>query len=301
MQRISKRAYGYVLIILTLLVGIGFCCFYKLSVGRFALNSRVSDKGSGNFVDQAPEGTGTTPSLEQGKENLTTDSARIIFLHRSTGEIVWKAGVVDLIRRYNTQHHTQYEIREQEFPTDQYGWENLPYDYWNIWVNHGNLDYYKGQPTLKTLTKEYDLIIFKHCFPVGNIEPDDGKGDVTSKKQTLANYKLQYAALKQLMHKYSHTKFIVWTGAVPIAQSTTEQQAKRQREFVRWVKNQWDKPGDNIYIFDFYELETDGGLYLKPEYAQGGGDSHPNDALARKAARALVRRIIEILQDNVGK
>ena len=219
----------------------------------------------------------------------------IVFLHHSTGGAIWDGGVADLIDEYNNQHSTQYNISEIEYPSDEYGWENYPYDYWNIWVNHGDRNYYQGQPTLKTLTKKYDVIIFKHCFPVGDIQPDDGVGDVSSSEKTLANYKLQYQALKDLMYQYKDTKFIVWTGAVLVKESTTPEHAKRQKEFVDWVKNTWDEPDDNIYIFDFYSLETDGGLYMKDEYSQGGGDSHPNEEFSQKAAKAFVDKIVEVV------
>ena len=41
------------------------------------------------------------------------------------------------------------------------------------------------------------------------------------------------------------------------------------REFFQWVKNEWDTEGDNIFIWDFYELETEGGIYLTEKNARG--------------------------------
>ncbi len=40
------------------------------------------------------------------------------------------------------------------------------------------------------------------------------------------------------------------------------QRAKRVRGFFEWVNNTWYDPGDNIYVWDFYELETEGGLFF---------------------------------------
>ena len=236
------------------------------------------------------------PQISNETDKPSKTHVDIIFLHHSTGEAVWDGGVPSMLEEYNQKHNTQYVIKEMEFPTDEYGWENFPYDYWNIWVKHGDLDYYQGQPTLKTLTKNYDVIIFKHCFPVGDIQPDDGSGDITSSDKTLANYKLQYNALKQTMHKFKDTKFIVWTGAALVRESTTPEQVQLHKEFVDWVKNSWDESDDNIYIFDFYTLETEGDLYMKDEYSLGGGDSHPNAKFSRKAAKAFVDRIIEVIQ-----
>ena len=62
--------------------------------------------------------------------------------------------------------------------------------------------------------------------------------------------------------------------------------------------DEWNTPGDNIEIFDFREIETDGGLYLKPEYAVGDLDSHPNISFSALAAESFVNKIIEVVETN---
>ena len=108
------------------------------------------------------------------------------------------------------------------FPTtsEGYPWANYPYDYYNIWVKHAGDAPYQGEPTLEMLTKEYDVIVWKHCYPVGNILPDTGTPDVDSAEKRLENYKLQYAELKEKMRSFPDTKFIVWTGAA-LTEATT--------------------------------------------------------------------------------
>ena len=100
--------------------------------------------------------------------------------------------------------------------------------------------------------------------------------DINSEERRLENYKLQYDALKQKMHEFSDKKFILWTPAALVENMTTEEQALRTREFYEWMINEWNEEGDNIYLWDFYKLETEGGLYLKHEYAVSPDDSHPN-------------------------
>jgi len=58
-------------------------------------------------------------------------------------------------------------------------------------------------------------------------------------------------------------------------------------------------PDDNIHIWDFYELETEGGLYLKEEYATSDTDSHPNTAFASKAVGLIFNRIVDVIE-NIG-
>ena len=248
------------------------------------------------------------------KNHTTT---RIIFLHHSTGENIWKGGyfsgktffqkilkrsskneaVPKWFSQYNTDHHSDYLITDQYFPkTKPYGWKNYPFDYYNIWVKHAGEEPYLEEPTLEILTKKYDVIIWKHCFPVSGILPDSTVPDIDSDIKTLGNYKLQYEALKRKMHEFPNVKFIVWTGAALVQAATTEENAKRAKKFFDWVRNEWDEPGDNIYLWDFYQLETDGGLYMKKEYASGTTDSHPNPSFSQKVYPLFCQRIVDIIE-----
>lgn len=244
-----------------------------------------------------------------------TNLYRIIFLHHSTGDIINKGGIRRIpyigkyinqefyiskwIKQYNKEHNTNYFFKEQFFPKrEPYGWNNYPYDYYNIWVKNAGNEPYMEEPTLEILTREYDMIIFKHCFPVSNIDEDINQPDINSPEKRLENYKLQYAALKKKLNEFPNTKFLVWTGAVQTENNTTQAQAQRARTFFDWVKNEWDTPDDNIYLWDFYELETEGKLFLKPEYAYTYDNSHPNQTFAKKAAPLLCNRIVEVIETN---
>jgi hypothetical protein len=245
----------------------------------------------------------------QGKEY------RILFLHHSTGDVVFNAGkttsrlsrklfknqtfVKQWFKKYNASNNTNYKIEQQFFPKNgPYGWNNYPYDYYNIWVKHaGNLPYL-NEPTLEILTQKYNLIIFKHCYPVSDMVEDSNLADINSSKKSLENYKLQYLALKQKMHEFPDTKFLVWTGAARVESNTTTEQAKRAKAFFDWVRNEWDTPDDNIFLWDFYELETEGTLYLKNENASDPANSHPGKDFAEKVAPLFCQRIIEVIGQN---
>lgn len=222
--------------------------------------------------------------------------AKILFLHHSTGRVVWNGGVPALIEQHNLANGTRHTIEESSFPKrEPYGWRNYPYDYWNIWVNHAGAAPWQDEPTLEMLAPRYDLIVFKHCFPVSNIEADTGSPDVASSRRSLENYRLQYAALREKLRSFPGTKFLVWTPAAQVEVETTPDEARRTREFHDWMIGEWDAPGDNIFVWDFYELETGGGFYLKAEYAAAPDDAHPTEDFARMVAPRFVNRILDVL------
>ncbi len=268
-----------------------------------------STKASSNSVDYTDEVEITMPSSDLTlyafwKSNTTSEEDKIIFLHHSTGKDIWNGGngdnVPKIIANYNLAHNTNIQISKSGYPsTPSYGWQNYPYDYWNIWVNHGEENQYKGQDTLIPLTTEYDVIIWKHCYPVSDVLENGASSSISSDTKTVANYKLQYEALKIKMKEYANTKFIVWTGAARVKSKTNEANANRAKAFFYWVVNEWDEKGDNIYIFDFRKLETEGGLYLKEDYAKNSSDSHPNSDFSEATAPKFVNRIINVV-NGVG-
>ena len=234
------------------------------------------------------------PADQVRKEPLPT-KAKVLFLHHSTGECVWNGGVQAWFEAYNRANKTEYAITEQAFPKDSpYGWNNYPYDYWNIWVKHAGPKPYKSEPTLEILTQKYDVIVFKHCFPVSAIDEDTAAPDVASEDKRIENYKLQYTAIKKKLREFPKTKFILWTGAALVKSESDEDAARRARDFFDWVVKTWDERGDKIYLWDFRALETEGGLFLKDAYA--AGDSHPNEVFSKKVAPLFCRRVVDVIR-----
>ncbi|MBI2522611.1 MAG: hypothetical protein HYV97_19480 [Bdellovibrio sp.] len=229
------------------------------------------------------------------KQGTLGPKSKAIFLHHSTGEVIWNGGVGEWFKKYNQSHGTEYVIEERAFPSgDPYPWENYPYDYWNIWVKNAGTAPYKNEPTLEILSKNYEMIVWKHCFPVSNIEIGKGTPNVAGSEKTLENYKLQYTALKKKMHSFPNTRFLVWTASALVSGETSKEEAARAQSFVTWVKKEWDEPRDNIFVWDFWGLETEGGLFLSAKNAKD--DSHPNDAFGRKAAPLFAQRLVDIIE-----
>lgn len=251
-----------------------------------------------------------------------TEYMNIIFLHHSTGAVIWgdptilsrvvgkinkdiaykfygKNSLPAMFSKYNSDYSKTYKIREQTFPkSSPYGWHNYPFDYYNIWVKNAGNEPFMEEPTLEILTKKYQVIIFKHCFPVCNIQPDGDTVDINSDIKTISNYKLQYLALREKLNQFPETKFILFTGAAQVKQVISEDEAKRAKEFFTWVKEEWDVAGDNIFLWDLYQLQTEGGLYLLDEYAYASDNSHPNRIFADKAVRFLFNRITDVIENN---
>ena len=255
-----------------------------------------------------------------------TGTVRIAYLHHSTGEIVWagglhprlhrlwtryvpdfakswarpawSGGVPDFIRQWNAANGTDYRVTEFTYPatTAGYPWANYPYDYWNLWIGHQGADRDRGELNLDDLVRDYDVIVFKHCFPVSGIEADEGSPSVSSDRKTIANYQLQYESLKQRLHQFPSKRFIVWTGPVLPQQSTDAGKARRARAFFDWVKNTWDEKGDNIFVWDYHALAADRDGFLDPGRARAPGDSHPGRAFARSVAPLLARRIVDVIE-----
>ena len=240
---------------------------------------------------------------------------KIVFLHHSTGNCIWvgktnryiykltkKGDVQKFFGDYNRRNKTNYQITQRFFPAAKpYGWNNYPYDYYNIWVKNGSNPFYLGESTLVTLSKEFDVIIFKHCFPVSRIKEDLGTPNIDSDEKRIENYKLQYNALKEKMHEYPNTKFIIWTPAVCIRNEINEGEAKRTFQFYKWMIDEWKEKGDNIYIWDFYKYETEGDLYLQDKNAITQDNSHPGPEFSARIAPLFSKYITDVIESVAEK
>ena len=248
---------------------------------------------------------------------IHAQNEKIVFLHHSTGGLIYKkGGIPELMEEYNTINATNYSIVERAFPNKPYPWRNYPYDYWNIWMNgycedNRDTEEYENVECLETLTKKYDVIMLKHCFPGAKVLENTGMPDIASDRKSLENYKLQYRALRDKFDSFPENDFIMWT-LVPLHRLANggAENAERAKEFVDWVKNVWlkedGKEHPNIHIFDYFSLaaETDKSagdpnvMYcLKYEYERShkDSDSHPNDLACKTIGPAFFKFIVNTL------
>lgn len=251
----------------------------------------------GGGTSHAPE----VPAGESGMANPdspATTGEKVIYLHHSTGQNIWDGGIPEQVEQYNTDHGTNIEISQQAYPYEPHPWENNPYEYWNLWVNHTGDDRYEEQPTLDQITADFDVVVWKNCFISAGMVPDDGNPDVSSQEKTPANYTLQFNALKEAMNKHQDTTFVVWTIPPKTAGDTTDEAAKLTNEFVDWMRTEWDTPGDNVYLWDYHALAMEGsedGVHPKPGYSVAEQDSHPSEETAKRTAPKFVNRLGDVM------
>ncbi|WP_321373620.1 T9SS type A sorting domain-containing protein [uncultured Draconibacterium sp.] len=239
-------------------------------------------------------------------------SQNAVFLHHSTGANVYSEGDVSgFINNYNTENGTDIQITERSYPNTPYPWQNYPYDYWNLWINNECNNNSSGIECLESLAASFDIIIWKHCFPGAGIKDGGAEGNINSSNKTIANYKLQYQALRDKMDELPNTHFIVWTLAPLHRLATNEEDAARAGEFVDWVKNQWlyEDSNDhlNIHIFDFFgivaqtEENPDHGFQYSMKYdferSHENSDSHPNTVANETAGPLFAQFIIDVAMD----
>ena len=244
--------------------------------------------------------------------NMQIYSQKVVFLHHSTGNNVYYDGnVMQWISDYNTENNTHIDMSDRSFPNSPYPWSNYPYDYWNLWVDR-NCDSEKPSiECIESLVENYNVIIYKHCFPGANILAEAVDPDITSSIKTLGNYKLQYRALRDMMDGYPSTIFIVWTLAPLHRLSTNPDTAARAREFANWVKEEWltedGKEHKNIFVFDFWgntaELNNNpvngevNCLRYDYEKSHTDGDSHPNQLANETLGPIFAQFIVNCIQD----
>jgi len=254
-------------------------------------------------------------------------TVRVAYLHHSTGEAIWQGGVRGRVFRawesgfmprwgktwlnksyafgvpgffdsWNAAHGTDYRITRLTYPatTGGYPWANYPYDYWNLWVAHSGERHDRGELNLDDLVRDYDVIVFKHCFPVSQIVPQAGVPDVALSEKAIGNYKLQYEALKRRLRQFPTKQFVLWTGPVLARSATDAGQAQRTRQFFDWVRSTWDEKGDNIFLWDFYSIAADEHGFLAERHESAPGNSHPGAELSRVAAALIARRIVDVIE-----
>jgi hypothetical protein len=116
---------------------------------------------------------------------------------------------------------------------------------------------------------QYDVIAFKSCYPVSNIQSDD----------QLAEYKSDYLSIRARMDEYPNKIFIVLTPPPEIPAETDPQAAARARDFADWLASSEYLDGHpNVFTFDFFDLMADPATnMLRADYRTDESDAHPNE------------------------
>jgi hypothetical protein len=175
--------------------------------------------------------------------------------------------------------------------------------HWVRWFND-----YLGHIKIHGCTSGVNrIVMFKSCYPNSNVGPAGATDDPFSVEQTLSNYKavfrhpagpghvytyngFTYKPLEDIFAANPDTLFIYVTAPPLLSESTDAEHAANARIFNNWVKTMWlagynaAHPGlNNVVVFDWFDVlaipagQPDANM-LRPEYASGPGDNHPNEA-----------------------
>jgi hypothetical protein len=130
---------------------------------------------------------------------------------------------------------------------------------------------------------QYDVILFKSCFPVSNIWDDD----------LLATYQQHYLTIRDRTDEFPNKLFIVVTQPPQVPGATDAQEAARARALAVWLQSDEYLGGRaNLRTFDFFGLLAGDDNMLRPEYRYDDFDAHPN-TLANETIGPLFAAFID--------
>jgi len=120
---------------------------------------------------------------------------------------------------------------------------------------------------------QYDVIAFKSCYPVSDIQSDE----------QLEEYKSYYLSMRDRMDQYPDEIFIVVTPPPQVPAHADAEMAARARAFADWVGSDEYLSGHaNVFTFDFFDLLADPSTNtLRIGYQADEEDAHPNELANR--------------------
>jgi hypothetical protein len=252
------------------------------------------------------------PTVVQADDAAPPDkTVKLVFIHHSCGENWLVDGNGNLGR---TLDQNNYFVSDTN-----YGWgphsigDSTDITDWPRWFTGSESKAYlralyleSGQHSSFTRRKkdpggENRIVMFKSCFPNSNLHgrpndpPQRGEGLSVSNAKAIYNDLLTYFATRP-------DKLFIAITAPPVQDRTFSANA---RAFNRWLVNDWlkDYPGDNVAVFDFYNVLTGPGNHHRFRngriehavadgrntlYYPSDGDDHPSHRGNRKATDEIV-------------
>jgi len=199
---------------------------------------------------------------------------RIIFLHHSVGY-----GLIDAGAMREALSELGYEFYDHGYNDDGLRLADGTWTGTNFNVPEDNtypdgMAYIFSQPlhdppdNTFSYLMQYDVIIFKSCFPTSNIGDD---------AQLEAN-KGYYLTMRDRMDQFPNKLFIIVTQPPQVPLSTNAGEASRARELADWLASDEFLAGHpNVATFDLFDLLADDNNLLREEYRVSDDDGHPND------------------------
>jgi len=239
-----------------------------------------------------------------------SERKNVIFIHHSVGESLIKDGSVREIlteagldfwdHGYN---HPEFGLRNgRGEPAGCYWIPDDNTDPDGI-ANLLKLDPQSDNP-LRKILNGHDVILFKSCFPNSQISEDNLSKDLADpRRRSLYNYRRHYLSIRQSIDKYPTKIFIIVTQPPMHPKDTNDEEARRARTFVEWLKSPEYLGGrKNLFVFDYFSLLTDPKTnMLRTEYQidPQKRESHPNSIAQMIAGVHLADFIVNTI--NFGR
>lgn len=296
-------------------IGVGVFGLIALGFGLWIWKNKDDTSPT---TQQEPTTEQTTEENEPEDESEDSSTARLIFIHHSTGEN-WLAD--------NNGGLGKALMEEGYFVSDtNYGWgpdgigDTTDIGNWWTWFRGPNSSIYLSElyseseqnsdysRLSKPPSDQNEIVMFKSCFPnsalggsisdpVPDIEDNPLKGEpADSAYHTVANAKGIYIDLLEYFITKPDKTFVVVTAPPLGRNNTTSTEANNARNFNEWLAHDWleNYEEDNVYVFDFYDVLTKNGASNYLEYSDDPYDDHPSMAGNKVATRAFILFINEL-------
>ncbi|MBN1180345.1 MAG: hypothetical protein JXD18_14125 [Anaerolineae bacterium] len=218
---------------------------------------------------------------------------RIIFLHHSCGQnLIEQGGVREGLSALGYEFY-DHGYNEEGLRLADGSTTGTHFDVPDDNTNPDGLAVIFGQPlhdppdNTFSYLMQYDVIIFKSCYPTSNIGSDD----------QLAEDQAYYLSMRDRMDQYPDKLFIVVTQPPQVPGSSDAEEAERARALADWLASSEFLAGHpNVVTFDFFGLLAGSDNFLRPEYRYDDTDGHPNEMANQAIGPLFVNFVDQVIQ-----
>lgn len=225
------------------------------------------------------------------------DPVRIIFMHHSTGlGVIEQGGVRTAFARlgyefwdhgYNGEGLTDPDGNFLGINWDMPG-DNTDPDGWYTIFNQE-----VTSPPSNTFSHmlEYDVIIFKSCFPNADIQSED----------QFEAYRSYFSSIRDVIDQHPDKLFIALTIPPLVPDATSPEAASRARRWAEYLTSEEYRDGHpNLVVFDFFNLLADESGFLRADYrGEDPSDSHPNELANRTMGPIFVEFVDQAIRQFI--
>jgi len=222
------------------------------------------------------------------------EPVRIIFMHHSTGLGLIEQGEVraaftDLGYEFWDHGYNDEGLVDAEGNWLGVNWEvpddNTDPDGWERIFNQPVTD-----PPANTFSHmlEYDVIIFKSCFPNADIQTEE----------QFETYQSYFSSIRDVIAQHPDKLFIALTIPPLTPNSTSPEAVARARRWAEYlISPEFLEGYPNLVVFDFYTLLADEDGYLRADYRPDDEyDSHPNERANQTVGPLFVDFVDQAIQ-----